>query len=1511
MAQLNNIHSAQNLNNQIHPVENSGLAQIQQGVAPEQPRAEAQIHAQNNPQPEAQAIAKRKATQKIQPAKRQKKDTVPEPTAPEAQPIPLKQKRAQKTTAPKRQKIEPQKTKLKTLIESLRETLTPIDNLSQPKKSPARAFRNFEQARMEKIQNIQDIIDGKVQFDGDQYELHTMLQELSISHGELMTEIWRKMLPVVESPDHPLFPFALSVVLRDAKNNVLCLSQITKIFENPSKDLDSLKNQIALVLLKGEHLLTYVKNYNEQLKHVFDYINNILLNQKNHPYYSKIYYLYGQYCFTESVSQNVETKAQNKNARLYKNIFLPHLYSQIKREIIETSIDLNDQNCSQAALLIFRERMIKLHNPWLLCTFEEVFDPQKRAAFEHLITIMSNRPADIESIMNLNIIEHLYNLLDHFLFEGDLKIKINNALETFYLYCKEKYAQTENPSMDLSFFYLETMKSLFKFNQKCEKAPGNEKWMDPPKECLEFFLRDPSVLFEFFALEPYHEYSCRNIAPIISRQAWRQIFEVFHEKKINFDHIISELTAQARYYMISKLSKHAPSDLIFSYIDPLLNILEIMKESHEINEDKFQNVCLNLEAALANKKQNLTEVQRSRFDEIMRSFEKGTDPQREKYIILKLLNKPEDIILDESDDAMIRELKNFDNPDFPESQFAAKITRLKFTDPCDLTGERFNLLSTSVKKAILQKVSHHIDYVQLDYLKELLYLKTMKPDLQIDPEIHKYIQFLYNNIRERNRLTDMIYIDVCNYFLDQANTLTEQGIKNGWFKGLNEHMNVQKDFLKASPEMRIKFALYGLKLHFAQHGNFKTNIEKIAPFLEVFRNYFQDGNFQKFKQHSINLLTLLAPQNAEFLLQLLTIEIQINAAIKLPIFRLYIPMMPWNYLVNYIEQNPVEKFSLKITLLDMHPSFSIKYKEEMYERIMDQGLKLQFKISLIMKTYHLFHETPDRQQILREKLKEIINDDFKFPPDCFDHLKMRPLETFQMITDIIEAKLNLKNKTTFLIIAMCKTSFQMNEQTAHLLECIKKNLDQFQNLNDCIDIFNLWLNNLIPPLYHETMAIILNTTKRFIENNPITVLNLGHFREIAPKQFPLLNSPHQNIAKDFEELVNRINFIDETSPEYYSLEAVVSNDADEFERSEYAKMDLQAAINKVKNRVQRFIKELINAALSLENANEPDTSKHKALLTLSEEESDAQKPWLPAKEHIPNWINLMKHMINALAKMTDHSIFAPNLGILMKAMLVCPTGQDSGFKTAVNSLLLGYNQVGGDFESTVNKVIQDQLNTALISATNCNESRHVLFQHIPTNNASQIPVFGTHRTGMFEYVLSTLYGFPQLTGFKETINRFINYLQIERVLRTFESHFNAELLVDYVLKHFRTNEDSNLLSHYANAEAGDVRSSEAAIKAAHSERPIKIFEGDQALDGYYGWLLKNELNPQEYGVYYFYDEVNDQDTVRIEITRDHIVTVLKKLGFIKADANITFAVPPTAPPQIEPVPEEAPPAVQE
>src|SRR5690606_10185744 len=112
-------------------------------------------------------------------------------------------------------------------------------------------------------------------------------------------------------------------------------------------------------------------------------------------------------------------------------------------------------------------------------------------------------------------------------------------------------------------------------------------------------------------------------------------------------------------------------------------------------------------------------------------------------------------------------------------------------------------------------------------------------------------------------------------------------------------------------------------------------------------------------------------------------------------------------------------------------------------------------------------------------------------------------------------------------------------------------------------------------------------------------------------------------------------------------------------------------------------------------------------------------------------------------------------------------------KTAVNSLLLGYNQVGGDFESTVNKVIQDQLNTALISATNCNESRHVLFQHIPTNNASQIPVFGTHRTGMFEYVLSTLYGFPQLTGFKETINRFINYLQIERVLRTFESHFNA------------------------------------------------------------------------------------------------------------------------------------------
>nr|MBP9694571.1 hypothetical protein [Alphaproteobacteria bacterium] len=791
------------------------------------------------------------------------------------------------------------------------------------------------------------------------------------------------------------------------------------------------------------------------------------------------------------------------------------------------------------------------------------------------------------------------------------------------------------------------------------------------------------------------------------------------------------------------------------------------------------------------------------------------------------------------------------------------------------------------------------------YLSDLLFLKTMNPDLAIAPQIHNHALFIFSRLSAH---TEVSHLDIplATYFSD----LLSQGTDLAYREEIAQFLNAMTQKIKRtladlknaqdSPYIRqknLECLLYLLRRHYQLHDNLSS--PECLVYLSLLHEIAQKKRQNNQKLDLNSKLTLLAPQKRAFLRKMHETPIP-NINKTSYIYGFLVAELPYNYVSTYLDKYPLSNdltgLALKFLFINTDRIFEEKYSSDIYHLIITDQMSSDISLKFSMNLYEKLKNQPERLQALKEKMKTLlikILETGKIDIAIFQpHKYSRDL--LLLIIETSNENLNHLHSTCLLMSIYTKF-MTPNENSAFLINCIRENLNKIDDSDLIYYCLALFLDQMPPQLYKEAISLIIEFSHKLFEQDKSQPLHLDHLRVIAPREFPTLEWPHQNVATRFQSLINQINFVDEKSPNYYAIQAVVANDQMEFDRSEYAKMSLTEATQKVTVTVMRFLKTLINTQIQSENAKEPDATKHQSLLALTAEEQKGKTPWLPSKELIPEWINLLKHMIEALEKITDPYLFRVNLGILMKALTICPTGQDAGFNTAVKSLLLGYNQIDGTFESTVNAVVHNVMNTALIQAVNCSEDNHRCYKDEAYNNKSLILVHGAHRSALFEFVLRDLFGFPKLTSFQEDISRFSHFSQIQRILVTFEKHFTPRLLVERLLKHFRTNEDLKLLPNYAHAEGDQSRQlSSAQIKAAQSERPLKVFEGDEALDGYYGWLVNNQLNPAEYGVHYDYDEESDTDKVRIEITRDHVLAVLKKLGFVKQDVVINWEKTPHA-----------------
>jgi hypothetical protein len=1380
--------------------------------------------------------------------------------------------------------------------------------------SPRRAVEESNRAAAQHKQYLLAVMDGAVPCDAQPYKIAEEI--LHLFNSPLESEnILGKMRPLISQPNHPLFPLAIAVTLvmkplTESYESKQIISQIHLLFQTRISHTLDHKNKIALLLLNLPYadLKTLITHYNQTAKAVFNHVQTHILSQENHPLYKECFFLYGALCFNPDLKPLIEGQDPTKQDEKTLTILDLSVLKRVQQEMTEISQDLSHPDCARASYAILKHRMDKE-------TLLEESDGMTKSAIEHLLAHVSSQSTG-ENALDPFLISHFICFYiahlqrttppnPHDRDEHPMEILREPCL-SLYRHYKDQFANTEHPGYLISMLYIGFMKILHRLTDSFgvfdEKVAA--ELLQDKRAFVEYSANQPKRLINSLMRQDFFSAYDENLI-------WHSFFDQFKDKQDDLRDFLNALPSPERNFLIVKMIEIQKKEALLPFVNDIIESLEDLKsQSEKTSTEPSQKDIDTFHQSMAKLKASgvLAEISEQhlldRISALYVYFQK-TENQVMQKIIQTYFVQPSFQIYRESD-PIFTELNSFENPGQPRVQRAINIAKLKQTDPCDLSNQRALLLSQELLESIeTQNRTNIANPACGSYLSDLLFLKTMNPDLAIAPQIHNHALFIFSRLSAH---TEVSHLDIplATYFSD----LLSQGTDLAYREEIAQFLNAMTQKIKRtladlknaqdSPYIRqknLECLLYLLRRHYQLHDNLSS--PECLVYLSLLHEIAQKKRQNNQKLDLNSKLTLLAPQKRAFLRKMHETPIP-NINKTSYIYGFLVAELPYNYVSTYLDKYPLSNdltgLALKSLFINTDRIFEEKYSSDIYHLIITDQMSSDISLKFSMNLYEKLKNQPERLQALKEKMKTLlikILETGKIDIAIFQpHKYSRDL--LLLIIETSNENLNHLHSTCLLMLIYTKF-MTPNENSAFLINCIRENLNKIDDSDLIYYCLALFLDQMPPQLYKEAISLIIEFSHKLFEQDKSQPLHLDHLRVIAPREFPTLEWPHQNVATRFQSLINQINFVDEKSPNYYAIQAVVANDQMEFDRSEYAKMSLTEATQKVTVTVMRFLKTLINTQIQSENAKEPDATKHQSLLALTAEEQKGKTPWLPSKELIPEWINLLKHMIEALEKITDPYLFRVNLGILMKALTICPTGQDAGFNTAVKSLLLGYNQIDGTFESTVNAVVHDVMNTALIQAVNCSEDNHRCYKDEAYNNKSLILVHGAHRSALFEFVLRDLFGFPKLTSFQEDISRFSHFSQIQRILVTFEKHFTPRLLVERLLKHFRTNEDLKLLPNYAHAEGDQSRQlSSAQIKAAQSERPLKIFEGDEALDGYYGWLVNNQLNPAEYGVHYDYDEESDTDKVRIEITRDHVLAVLKKLGFVKQDVVINWEKTPHA-----------------
>ncbi|MBX9696476.1 MAG: hypothetical protein K2X53_00150, partial [Alphaproteobacteria bacterium] len=337
----------------------------------------------------------------------------------------------------------------------------------------------------------------------------------------------------------------------------------------------------------------------------------------------------------------------------------------------------------------------------------------------------------------------------------------------------------------------------------------------------------------------------------------------------------------------------------------------------------------------------------------------------------------------------------------------------------------------------------------------------------------------------------------------------------------------------------------------------------------------------------------------------------------------------------------------------------------------------------------------------------------------------------------------------------------------------------------------------------------------------INTFDQQKFKATAPKSLESLDHVTMDLPARFETLMNAIETFDETSPNYMHISAITGN--------ETLNVDNTAAIANLKNNTLGFLKALTNQPLA----------------------EGEESGWLMHDENKPAFINALKHLILALERTDDPATRFNNLGIILKGLLYCPTGQVEGINSAVNTLIRGQDQLAGSFEEKVAKIVHDALYTAFLNAFGegsgvhqLSRARTVLYPHIGLSQAVE--------------------------GFVERISR-VHDEEIPDILQTFYRFFTPQFLSRYVLNHMETAEDRALILH--NIQNWKNVSAKAQLQRAQQERPLSMMD-------LYCWLANHRHGPFSGFGFTWDEEAEIGDEYRMTPTLETVQKVLGVMGWI-------------------------------
>lgn len=338
----------------------------------------------------------------------------------------------------------------------------------------------------------------------------------------------------------------------------------------------------------------------------------------------------------------------------------------------------------------------------------------------------------------------------------------------------------------------------------------------------------------------------------------------------------------------------------------------------------------------------------------------------------------------------------------------------------------------------------------------------------------------------------------------------------------------------------------------------------------------------------------------------------------------------------------------------------------------------------------------------------------------------------------------------------------------------------------------------------------------------IAEFNQEQFKASSPKSLGDVEGlESQNIPARFNALMSSIETVDEASPNYLHI-SVITGDENPYANN-------TDAITNLRKRALGFLKALTNQSLA----------------------EGEESGWQIHDENKPAFINALKHLILALERTEDPATRFNNLGIILKGLLYCPTGQVEGINSAVNSLIRGQDQLAESFEDKVAKIVHDALHIAFLNAFGEGSGVHQLSRA---------------RTVLYPHIGLT----QAVEGFVERISG-VHDDEIPDILQTFYRVFTPQFLSQYVLNHMQTAEDRALILHITQNLKDD--STKAKLQRAQQERPLSMMD-------LYCWLENHQHDPFSGFGFTWNEEAEIGNESKITLTLETVQKVLGAMGWI-------------------------------